>query len=355
MKKSLIALAALATVATAAQAQSSVTVYGIVDSGFLSTDGGSATSKITSIQGGGLSSSRWGLRGTEDLGGGLAANFILESGIATDTGVSSGFNRTATVGLTSASLGSVAIGRMNRIDYDAAISIDPFGAANIGGAVNVAYITSGIAGSQAGRVDNAARYISPKVAGLTLSLQQTWGEVAGTTAASRNQAYKVDYAVGNFAATAVQNVTNNAGGTTFDKVTVIGGSYNFGVAKVFAGSMEREIAKQADKIKSKYVGASIPVNANLSLQAQYTSVDNSSAGTTAASVASNVTTSSANDSDVYALGATYALSKRTTAYAIYAQSNNDASGSVLATNLNSAVSVAGKDHKAYTVGIRHTF
>jgi len=74
MKKSLIALAALATVATAAQAQSSVTLYGVVDMGVMSskTDG---SANVLAAQSGALATSRFGLRGTEDLGGGLKASF----------------------------------------------------------------------------------------------------------------------------------------------------------------------------------------------------------------------------------------------------------------------------------------
>ncbi len=356
MKKSLIALAALATVATAAQAQSSVTVYGIVDSGYLSTDGGDASNKAKFITGGGLSSSRWGLRGTEDLGGGLSANFVLESAITADDGTSSGFTRTATVGLNSSTSGALAIGRQNRLDYDAIISIDPFGAANIGGAVNVAYITSGIAGVKAGRVSDAVKYVSPTFAGLTASFQQAWGEVAGDSAASRSQAFKLDYTNGNFAATAVHNVGNNAGGTTFDRVTIAGGSYNFNVVKVFAGYLEREVSKVDPKIKSTYVGAIVPVTAKLNLHAQVTKVENSASTGAQSAVATLATPVNANDADVYALGATYAFSKRTTAYAIYAQANNDAQGKVLATNLGAATAVTtGKDHKAYTVGLRHSF
>ena len=357
MKKSLIALAALATVATAAQAQSSVTVYGIVDAGFGSTDGGASTNQVKFISGGALSSSRWGLRGTEDLGGGLAANFVLESGITTDDGASSGFTRTATVGLASTSLGQLVIGRMNRLDYDAAIAIDPFGAANIGGAVNVAYITSGIAGAKAGRVSDAAKYVSPTVSGLTATVQQKWGEATGSTSASRSQAAKLDYSAGNFAATAAYNVENNAGGSTFDKVTVIGGSYNFGVAKAFVGAMEREVSAVAPKIKSSYIGAIVPVNAKLNFHAQLTKVENSASNGTQAGVATAATPASGNDADVYALGLTYALSKRTTAYAIYSQANNDAAGKVLATNQGGTGTgvTTGQDHKAYAVGIRHAF
>src|SRR3981189_1533430 len=79
MKKSLLALAALGTVAGAAQAQSSVTLYGIVDAGFVYTNS-SAGQKLYSTSAGNLRGDRWGLRGTEDLGGGLKALFVLENG-----------------------------------------------------------------------------------------------------------------------------------------------------------------------------------------------------------------------------------------------------------------------------------
>ena len=85
MKKSLIALAALATVG-AAQAQSSVTVYGIIDTGYNSIENNVSGTKTTTkgvVAGGGEASSpRLGFRGTEDLGGGLKANFVIEGGMA---------------------------------------------------------------------------------------------------------------------------------------------------------------------------------------------------------------------------------------------------------------------------------
>jgi predicted porin len=357
MKKSLIALAALATVATAAQAQSSVTVYGIVDSGFLRSDGGAAANEKSSITGGGLSSSRWGLRGSEDLGGGLSANFTLESAITVDDGTSTGFTRTATVGLKNATYGAIDLGRMNRIDYDAIISIDPFGAANIGGAVNVAYITSGIAGAKAGRVSDSVRYVSPTFAGLTISLQRSAGEVAGNNAAGSQEAFKVDYVNGKFTATAVQNTQNHGTtGATLDRVKIYGATYNFGVAKVLGGVLEREVVGQTNDIKSRYLGVIVPVGSSVNLIAQYTKVKNAASdGTTTTLTAAAPTVTTGNDADVYALGATYAFSKRTTGYAIYAQSNNSASGNVLATNLQTSQVSTGQDHKAYTVGIRHSF
>ena len=103
MKKSLIALAALATVATAAQAQSSVAVYGLLDAGVSSNfTANSSGQTLTAAANGILATSRLGFRGTEDLGGGLKANFNLESGLNPMTGAQSRsnsfFDRRAIVG-----------------------------------------------------------------------------------------------------------------------------------------------------------------------------------------------------------------------------------------------------------------
>ncbi len=101
MKKSLIALAAMGAFAGAAQAQSSVTLYGVVDANieYVNNVGVVPTAangfnrgpahSVARMDPGGLSGSRWGLRGTEDLGGGLKALFVLESGFSSDTGASS--------------------------------------------------------------------------------------------------------------------------------------------------------------------------------------------------------------------------------------------------------------------------
>ena len=79
MKKSLLALAALGTFAGVAHAQSSVTLYGIVDAGFVFNNNAGGN-QLYNLNSGNLQGSRWGLRGTEDLGGGLKAIFVLENG-----------------------------------------------------------------------------------------------------------------------------------------------------------------------------------------------------------------------------------------------------------------------------------
>jgi len=117
MKKSLLALGVLGAFAGAAHAQSSVTLYGIIDGGFTyvnKTGGnvagtGNATKNI-SLNSGNLQGSRWGLKGAEDLGGGLKAIFVLESGFNVNNGMSAQggrlFGRQAYVGLSSATAGT---------------------------------------------------------------------------------------------------------------------------------------------------------------------------------------------------------------------------------------------------------
>lgn len=125
MKISRIAVASLGLFATTAFAQSSVTLYGVADAGieYLSnvpsaSPGGSSQVRMTS---GNMSTSRWGMRGVEDLGGGLKAIFELESGISFDTGAQNNssrlFDRGAFVGLSS-KYGALTLGRQTTPLYD---------------------------------------------------------------------------------------------------------------------------------------------------------------------------------------------------------------------------------------------
>src|ERR1019366_6140183 len=131
MKKSLLALAVLGAFAGAASAQSSVTLFGVVDESVNHIKNGDTTT--TTMQSNMLNSNRLGFRGIEDLGGGLKAGFWLEAGMANESGVLGGsnslggtaygstgangasvFNRRSTVSLISDKLGEVRVGR----DYD---------------------------------------------------------------------------------------------------------------------------------------------------------------------------------------------------------------------------------------------
>jgi predicted porin len=131
LKKSSLSLAvlALAAAAGAAQAQSNVQVYGLLDLGVdTANNAGPTGGTLTRVSSGGMNTSRWGFRGSEDLGGGLKAVFNLEGGILMDTGAQDGvlFKRQANVGL-EGSFGRVVIGRSFTSVYDTIISFDPMG------------------------------------------------------------------------------------------------------------------------------------------------------------------------------------------------------------------------------------
>jgi predicted porin len=162
-------------------AQSNVTVYGIVDAAMVysSNQGGKSNFYERS---GNLAASRIGFRGTEDLGGGLNALFVLENGFNVDDGAMSAantlFNRQAYVGLNSKEHGSVLVGRQYTPYY---LSVGPVGPTTA---------LTGATGAHPGdidgldttiRVSNALTYMSPVFGGVQLSAQYGFGETAGST------------------------------------------------------------------------------------------------------------------------------------------------------------------------------
>jgi predicted porin len=193
MKKSALALAVLAALSlntTAhAQSQTNVQVYGLIDAGVeYVTHAGANGGSLTRVVSGGKNTSRWGFRGTEDLGGGLKAVFNLEGGILMDTGAADGnlFKRQANVGL-EGGFGRVVIGRSFTTTYDLVIKFDP-----LGFAPNYSWATTGGAtgpskyGMTTG-FDNLIKYTGHTGAftyGATVGL----GEQAGNSADSRKYA-----------------------------------------------------------------------------------------------------------------------------------------------------------------------
>jgi len=185
MKKSLLALAALGAFAGAAHAQSSVTLYGIIDAGltYVNNDAGKP---LIAMQSGILQGSRWGLKGSEDLGGGLKTVFQLENGFNVFTGKlgqnqngaspsSSMFGRQAYVGLSGTDWGTVTIGRQ----YD---SIDDYvQPATMNGTWGAYFSHAGDIDNSdnAYRVNNSVKYASPSYNGLTFGGMYAFGGVAG--------------------------------------------------------------------------------------------------------------------------------------------------------------------------------
>ncbi|WP_321891281.1 porin [Paraburkholderia tropica] len=160
---------ASALVAANAHAQSSVTLYGVIDEGidYVSNSSGHSLWRMRDGTYDGAYGSRWGLKGTEDLGGGLSALFRLESGFSTENGqMRQGgrlFGRQAYVGLSDTRFGTVTLGRQ----YDSVVDyLQPLTApGQLGGPLVHAGDIDNTDNSF--RVDNAIKYASPKIGGLT--------------------------------------------------------------------------------------------------------------------------------------------------------------------------------------------
>ncbi|AIY42738.1 Outer membrane protein [Collimonas arenae] len=236
MKKSLIALAVLGVIAGAAQAQSSVTIYGIVDTGIVYTNPvynsstGTTGSKF-SVNSGVIQGSRLGFKGVEDLGGGLKALFQLEAGFSNDTGAlqkdpngsSALFRRKSVVGL-GGNFGSVLLGRQTDIldDVSQWTSVQDFG----GVTGNVGHNLDRLEGT---RTNNSIRYNTPDLSGFTGSLIYGFGETAGQTSSGQSFGLGGQYAngpLGLFAAYYQSKLgTGNALTTNTSDVSLLGASF----------------------------------------------------------------------------------------------------------------------------------
>lgn len=199
MKKTLLTAALVAGFASAAHAESSVTLYGLVDGGVgyntqkttWSGDFGSGSFKTRGFEfkNGVKNGNRWGLKGTEDLGNGTSAIFQLESGFDLGNGNSAQggrlFGRKAVVGLTGESWGTLTLGRQYNAADDFIAPIDPFGTGWGQAAANSAF-----GGVLSARMDNVVKYVTPNFSGFQLGLGWTGSNTKDTY---RNDLYGTDY------------------------------------------------------------------------------------------------------------------------------------------------------------------
>lgn len=336
MKKSLIALAVMAA-SGAALAQSSVQVYGIVDawvgSERLQVDTGSGLQGVrqTTLGSGGISASRFGFKGTEDLGGGLKANFLLEQGFDVDTGKPSvsgeQFSRQAYVGF-SGGFGEVKLGKIWTA-YD-----------DISGATNSAFDSKFSATANVfvsgllydANPNNGLYYATPSFGGFSGALSYALGEdKSNVKSASKVWAAHVKYEEGPiFAGLAYQREDDGVPGSSAIKFTRLNGSYDFGVAKALASY--GRVTEGNDKTNEYHLGVDVPLGSNLVLSGGYAYSKTKVAG---------VVDSKRNGVGI-ALG--YNLSKRTMAYAgVNNSKEKDGAGQTI-----------GK-YNLYAVGVKHTF
>ncbi len=351
MNKKLFALA-IVSVASAASAQSSLNLYGVVDASVESVKAGNDT--VTRVSSDNLASSRFGLKGTEDLGGGLKAVFVLESAVSTDTGAadtSRFFGRQAWVGL-SGSFGELRLGRTDS-------SIGAL-AGNSGLLGAQAYDDFKIAKTHAGdkyrRVDNSITYVLPKlVDGLSAQVQYS------TTAGAKDVATTVNgvgvekagdktgrlyglnaqYAAGAFGAGLGYLVAeaNDAGAK--DKAALAYVSYDFTAAKV-TGYYNRS-AGHLGLNGARYlygVRFDVPLASAFALQA---SVSRASEWKY---IRDNA------DATIVSLKGVYNLSKRTSVYALATTVSNDDASAIA---VGGVAGVAGERSSGLAVGVSHKF
>lgn len=196
MRKALAVIAVLTTYATAANAQSAVEIYGVVDMGLQHlNDAGDGS--LTRLNSGNLSGSRIGFRGSEDLGGGLRAIFVLENGFAGDTGGllqgSRLFGRQSYVGLVSKTAGSLTVGRQYP-SYSV-----PIGSATAGlqyGTTLMVHPLDLDTTSGSTRLNNVIGYESPIFSGFQYRLQYAFGESAADSNENSAWAASTHYKTG---------------------------------------------------------------------------------------------------------------------------------------------------------------
>ena len=329
MKKVLFTLFALGASCTAL-AQSSVTIYGVADAGLV-VDKDAAGNRLTRVASGVASGSRLGFKGKEDLGGGLAATFVLESGFNIDTGTSGQggllFGRQAYVGLTG-SAGAVTLGRQYSPYYLALRDVaDPFAIGLAGTASNVMATNY--------RVDNMAQYATPTWNKLSGELAYGFGEVAGDNAKNRTLGGAVHYVDGPLNLTLTHNRKDNALATAQTRNSLLAMRYDFGVAQGNLGYADNR-ALDNSKSNDLLLGVTVPFGATKMIASYIRHNDKSNLN---------------RDAQQWAVGAYYALSKRSDLYTAYGHISNKNGAAFVVGNATDN----GTGNSGFNLGMRHQF
>jgi predicted porin len=397
MKKSLLAVAAIGAFASAAQAQSSVTVYGILDVGYVGSNQRLATSTVnkTTVGGfasGGQSTNRLGFKGNEDLGGGASAFFTYEVALsvndANSTVTASNQNRQAFVGLAKKGLGNAAIGTQYTPIHIAVGATSANGQNNVMG--DIIYPSNTLAnyntttpantvapngqniGSNAGytvRTANMLKLQSEVLAGfqatafLTANGNDSNQTGTGATATGGqndrngyggglNYGWQKLLITANYQSLKANQIAGAPAAATFgsaaqsgvnikDNQFYTGATYDFGILKAYVQYINRKATSELNTAQFvQRTAQQIGVKANLTPTIEsWASVGNGSYTAFGASLPkANIT--------AYQLGTSYYLSKRTNLYAIYGATG---------TSNTAGASNAAYNGNNYAVGVRHTF
>ncbi len=370
MKKTLIALAALA--ATGAFAQSTVSIWGAVDASYnyASADLAAGNQTKSFLGNSQLGSSKLGFSGVEDLGGGLKANFWLEAGLANDSGAGKGsnsnnqasgaspaaaggqgivFQRRSYVGL-AGNFGEIQLGRQYVNTFlGVQAAVDPFGTNGPADSTQLQLALGATLGARTiTNASNLVGYITPTMGGFSANVQYFMGEnTSGAANSDDGNGYSVtgQYAAGPLFVSLGQQQTKYASTAAIGDYTLrsLSASYNFGVAKAVYTYAHEEMALlgATPKNDSNLIGVIVPFGA-FNFKADYIRATN------------NIATVADATGELFGLGVDYAFSKRTTAYATYANVKNSSGGNLYSTGGVGAVKTDGSSNNL-AIGIYTKF
>jgi predicted porin len=364
-----VILAAGAAQAPTAFAQSSVTLYGVLDTyvGYQSAEVGGKSTHLVVLGSNGLSTSRIGFKGVEDLGGGYAAKFDLEGGFDPSTGAQQNsyrsFDRQAWVSIASP-YGELRMGRQESAMWYYSGNLDAFGAATYASGYN--NFAQWLA-----RVDNDIAYFAPKFYNTEVEIHYALGGQPGNFAGNSVFQAGVQSNQGPLYLAAAYLQAANAGNTTRVKQLMAGGNYDYGHGKLYLGFFRTNdvisattgnalvspggkfdptvgaVGNTAGEYHNTYsVSADFRINPAATVAAGYAYIHDSS--------------TLHNNAEQFSLMATYSLSKRTTLYADVTRINNDNTaqfkmGDAATTTGTFLTPDKGKDQTGAQIGIRHLF
>lgn len=346
MNKKLVAIAVAAAMAPTL-AMADVTVYGRIHASLDYVSGIAAETKNLSLND---NSSRFGVKGSEDMDGGLKALYQLETGVSYSGTSGSTFangNRDSYIGL-AGGFGTFLAGRLpaaNQFVYDSNLFADQLG--------DAANFTAGaLAG--VGRANGALHYVSPNFGGVTAALTflpaKSVDSTLGVTDGKNSAGLKVSYA-GNGVTASLTTFNVTYGTPTETKVAPVSlaGGYDFGMGSVSAQYVKAKTTvggTDANTSTVVNVGAKFSVSDNDTFKAQLSKASESASG-------------NADGASMLAVGFDHSLSKSTGIYVVYAKVSNDSNGTYSMNNWGHQVQTvgfaAGEDPSGFGVGLTHNF
>lgn len=372
-------LSTLALACACVQAQSSVTLQGVVDVNVQHFDAG-GVGKATMVGNGGLSTSRLIFRGTEDLGGGLRAGFWLEGSINPDTGegrntnlnnqpsggvagtagtVGFKFDRVSYVSLAS-DLGELRLGHDFIPTHWSSIYFDPFNANGVARAGNLTFagVSTAPLASAITASNSVSYWLPPKLLGGVYGMAMVATGENNSDAANSHDGnlagFRLGYAAGPFDVAVAMTRTKNVSTATLGEYTHanIGGSWNAGFAKFFAlyNTVKVKLAAGDVRKNTAEIGAHIPVGPAGRIRLSYAMLDDRSSASLANA---NGSLRSDNDARQIGLGYVHDLSRRTAVYTSYARLTNKGQATYVVSG--GRAPLAGQKSTGIEFGVRHLF